>query len=468
MNCSLRKLDLSNNYISEKGCREIATAIQFNDTLTSLSLDGNAIGPKGCKHISIALRHTHTLKMLSLENNELTDAALTNLSEGLMKNKSISVLKLSKNMFTKTGIHHLMRSLSKIRVLDLSNNELGSEGCKTLSMNLPFAKNLVTLLLRSNRLGDKGCKYLGEALGGLCSRDMALQCIDISDNGFGRQGVDDLAVVLEESSSVTSIDFSFNEIGADGGEALIQMCSNPAITKLLIEGCCIPDLVQIRVKELTTKNNAIANGRPPIPDNISDDDDILTRTNTCRGISRSVSMSRSGSTAMRKGMRGSGGSRKSNCPPSRHTTLLDAEQRADSIKKRPKFGDPEAEITATCIDEHLITKNIISVQQNEKQTRQIILCGQKIGSSESSLKLAYDLSQSLTYNTTVLKLDLMCNDLGYIGAKRLSRALAPNDTVTELSLAGVLTFFFFFFFFFLKTKFLLYLCGKYHQKTNRK
>ena len=475
-NNSLRRLDLSDNYIHEAGCKALSLAVQFNDTLVELNLSKNSIGKAGCRHLAAGLMYTHTLQTLVLQDNNLDDASLELLSKGIKNNRSLSELCLAKNKFTGEGVHYLMQALqtgsANIRLLDLSNNELGPMGCKHLCILLPLCKKLLTLLLRSNRIGDTGCKHLSETLGGLTGADLKLRCLDISDNGIGKTGVEDLAGVLEEGSSVTSIDFSYNEIGMEGGQAVLNMIQNRHIRDCRVRNTCMGPLLTQKIRDRIQQNRALL---AAIDLSDSDEEEDKQQTGDDGAMDRcesvvsdmqatpltrpfsvasmhyvpsSAKLSR-GTQALSRGTQ----VQEPATPAVAHrprvigkfTVLRVGERHGDvnistrydhTVADMRKFGDPDKEEKRTCVDVTRVEHALERLQQNDKSQTSVILAGQRLGNSDSSMLLVKQLGISLTYNVTARIVDLTCNNLGPLGAKLLAKAMAPNDTLTEVSLSG--------------------------------
>ncbi|XP_015771028.1 PREDICTED: protein NLRC5-like isoform X2 [Acropora digitifera] len=70
VNTSLTSLDLSENFIGDKGANSLSEALRVNISLTYLDLGGNSIGNEGAHSLSEALRVNTSLTSLRLDGNK--------------------------------------------------------------------------------------------------------------------------------------------------------------------------------------------------------------------------------------------------------------------------------------------------------------------------------------------------------------------------------------------------------------
>ena len=116
-------------------------------------------------------------------------------------------------------------SFQHITKLDLSNNELGDEGAKTLASS-PHLKNLTTLQLWDNQIGAQGAQALAHA-----AHLQRLTRLDLSLNEIGAQGAQALARSTP-LKNLTGLDLSVNTIGDEGAQALARSLQLHKLTSL--------------------------------------------------------------------------------------------------------------------------------------------------------------------------------------------------------------------------------------------
>ncbi|BBN01155.1 hypothetical protein MPTK1_2g05150 [Marchantia polymorpha subsp. ruderalis] len=109
-----------------------------------------------------------------------------------------------------------MGHLSGLKLLDLSNNKIGDEGCKMLCKHLPL-NSVQTLLLSDSGIGSSGIEALGEALG-KCEVSSGLRSLDLSYNHMDLEGAEVIARCLESGHLATLeiLNLSNTALG-DGG-----------------------------------------------------------------------------------------------------------------------------------------------------------------------------------------------------------------------------------------------------------
>ena len=102
-------------------------------------------------------------------------------------------------------------------ILDISRNQLGSEGLRGLS-NLRFPR-LVALELFANRIGDRGAKFLGAAgfTGRLTRLGLGGEVRFGMDNDIGDEG---FVALLPKLKSIVDLELGYNRAGSVAASAL--------------------------------------------------------------------------------------------------------------------------------------------------------------------------------------------------------------------------------------------------------
>ncbi|XP_036407305.1 NACHT, LRR and PYD domains-containing protein 12-like [Megalops cyprinoides] len=197
LSSDLRRLTLSHNDLQDSGVKLLAAGMEdHNCKLEKLRLDGCNLTDKCCERLAEALTKSPDLKELDLSDNELQDSGVEKLSVGVMNpHCNVEMLRLRWCRLTEkccTSLASVISSnSSKLKTLDLSDNDLQDSGVQILSTGLksPHCK-LKTLSLHRCRLTAKCCKDWAAVLS---LNSSELRELDLSDNDLEDSGVQQLS-----------------------------------------------------------------------------------------------------------------------------------------------------------------------------------------------------------------------------------------------------------------------------------
>jgi Ran GTPase-activating protein (RanGAP) involved in mRNA processing and transport len=167
-NCVLKALDLSANQLGDQGAQELARVLKGNTTLETLNLSGNKLQAASVA-LSELLVDSNALRILDLSNNNLGDEGATRLGDILPKNSTLVRLNLSYNKIAFKGARKLWAGLmenTRLRALCLKGNVIGDMGTMALDSCLKANSTLVSLDLAENHIGESGSTRIAEALRG--------------------------------------------------------------------------------------------------------------------------------------------------------------------------------------------------------------------------------------------------------------------------------------------------------------
>jgi Ran GTPase-activating protein (RanGAP) involved in mRNA processing and transport len=118
---NLKKIDLSDNDITDDGAKYLAQMLKTNTILTHLTLSRNNISDKGVQQIANALQNRNrTLQKLSFtENKFLTDSSVDYFIDMFTHNRSLRKLWLNDCNLSKIGQNRLEKAAKSKKDFDV-------------------------------------------------------------------------------------------------------------------------------------------------------------------------------------------------------------------------------------------------------------------------------------------------------------------------------------------------------------
>ena len=258
----LKSIDLRNNNITEKAAVALASVISSNPELEKVYLGNNQL-QLGVIKIAKACESISSLKVLDLQNNQITDKAAVALTAAMKSNNLLEKLWLSGNHLGSSVIMvvNALREISTIKDLDLNNSKNRNiELAFALESVIKWNKSMERLLLSDNSLNDHGVIEIALSL---CNASK-LRCIDLRNNNITEKAAEALACIissnpeleelylgnnhlhigaikiaaaLESISSLKVLDLQNNDIPDEAGNALVAAIkSNIFLQKLCLSG----------------------------------------------------------------------------------------------------------------------------------------------------------------------------------------------------------------------------------------
>ncbi|WP_375358583.1 hypothetical protein [Candidatus Tisiphia endosymbiont of Neophilaenus lineatus] len=125
-----------------------------------------------------------------------------------------------------------------ISELNLSSNNLGDVGAELVAGIIQNSK-LKILKLSNNQIGSEGMGALSSAF----DHNETVTDLDLSNNNLGDKGAEKVATLLANNSTITDLNLDNNEIRTDGMVYLPQSLLNRNSTKISLASADIPEKV---------------------------------------------------------------------------------------------------------------------------------------------------------------------------------------------------------------------------------
>ena len=188
-------------------------------TIVSLDLTRACTFQEDMKTLSSTLRNCTSLTHLNLSGNEIDSDGVFFLSESLLHCTLLAHLNLRNNRIrNKYAFKMLAKVLCKCPIthLSLEDNYIKNEGLRKL---LPMCTSLAHLNLRYTCIGNEQVQTLAVML----PQCTSLTYLDLASNSIGNEGVRSLAAVLPRCTSLTHLDLGTNKIENEGVQLLEAM-----------------------------------------------------------------------------------------------------------------------------------------------------------------------------------------------------------------------------------------------------
>ena len=150
---NIKALNLNNSNINIEVVEDLASFIKANTNLEQLQLANNDL-KFSVVLIKQALKETSRLKLLDLDNNNMTGEAAEDLASVIKNNSNLERLYLANNDLKTSAILVLqaLKENSKLKILNLDGNNMTGEAAEDLASVIKKNSNLEQLGLANNDL----------------------------------------------------------------------------------------------------------------------------------------------------------------------------------------------------------------------------------------------------------------------------------------------------------------------------
>ena len=212
------KLDLDNTDMTNKSFSLIASLLSSNYPITKLNVGNNKLSSSTDK-IFKSLHHNTVLTELLLENTSLRSSDMQSLGQMLSSNNTLSVMDISDNDIGPDGCQYLAdcRNIS-LNKLIMCLCELGVSGADKIGIMLCHS-SITYVNLGFNSIGDVGVEKLVEHL----KSNKTIKHLDLFDNGITSNGASHLRKLFSlNHTTINSIELCYNPLKDEGVDLILQ------------------------------------------------------------------------------------------------------------------------------------------------------------------------------------------------------------------------------------------------------
>ena len=218
---NLKVIDLELLNIDETAAFELAALIQCNDKLKQLWLKNNRLDTTGALFIFNSLQYISTLKVLDISNNNIGYQLSDSIAAVINSNCKLEQLWLDGNALLTKGIvriSHALNRLSTLRTLSLCNNGINDDAAYDLSLIIANNTYLEDLQLSSNLFTSAGISTISES----CNKVLRLRKLDLFNNRICKDAADKLADTISNCYNLQELYLSNNSLETTGAIKILQ------------------------------------------------------------------------------------------------------------------------------------------------------------------------------------------------------------------------------------------------------
>ena len=221
-NCkpTLHVLDLGHSNFSLKIADDISAVLSKNYKIQQLWLEGNNILSQSITTIAATLKKCTNISVLNLRENNITEEVAGVLSEALSEKSDLQQLYLGNNQLEDRGVIRISKALNTthgLLTLDLVNNNISEAAADALASVITSCSQLEQLYLGDNKLHSTGTIRIATAIQQANCRS-TLRVLDLSNNGIGSDETvaDEISRAVANTEILTVLILDDNALSIDG------------------------------------------------------------------------------------------------------------------------------------------------------------------------------------------------------------------------------------------------------------
>ena len=212
----IKKFDLSECVISHKNFKPIANIISaLSSSLLLLKLHNSKLNDQSSKYLFSSLSKNNTLTYLDISKNDISSEGFLFAESFLKSTSSLHTLNLEQNLLGSKGMLLLADFLSlnsSIRTLNIAYNGIQEEGIANLSTLIAKNTKIISLFVGGNYICDKGLKNLIKYL----QEGSKISYLFLDNNNITIKGAEYLAELISYHPFIRAINLKNNKLCDEG------------------------------------------------------------------------------------------------------------------------------------------------------------------------------------------------------------------------------------------------------------
>ena len=216
----LEILDLSHSNLSQDTVVDISTVLSKNMNIQQLWLDRGNFSLQSIATLSTAIKNCVHISILSLRDNNISEEAVYHVSQAVTKKISLQQLYLGNNQLEDGGVIKITEALITtpgLLTLDLMNNNISEAAADALASVIISCRQLEQLYLGDNKLHSTGTIKIASAIPQAACRS-TLRVLDLSNNKIGsdERVADEISRAVGNTELLTVLILDDNALSVDG------------------------------------------------------------------------------------------------------------------------------------------------------------------------------------------------------------------------------------------------------------
>ena len=220
---SIRELNLSNNCLRSSGAQDLVNmTLRCADSLRILRVAHNSFGDEGATAVAFLFScPTMRLVECDLSGNNIGDHGMKSISEAVQMCKTLKVLHLGSNSCTGSGCHvlgNMVEENQSLTELDVSWNGIGGEQASAFWKGVENSVSLQRLHAHWNGFCDiKACEAMSHAF----RENRSLTYLDLSHNRITEQCSRVISEGFALNDTLIELRLDGNPLGINGAKMLL-------------------------------------------------------------------------------------------------------------------------------------------------------------------------------------------------------------------------------------------------------